>query len=368
MDTPRHRTSEFRRENISVVELPQLETHFLVDCRWLGQGGAGRVTEWFLRGAAQLEPRGRWSLLGPSGVRAHLWAGASHYQNDSQPKALLGQRAATSLPRSDISLFFHQIRPVTGNPSVTVMYDTIPLRFGPRRRLKRIFYRSIAGVSRRIVTMSRFSRDRLVEDLGIAPNKIEIVAMPVDDEFVDRINRKRAREASSAMLLYVGRFAPHKNLARLIEGFRRSSLFRDGGRLALVGGSPSEVTRLTAQYDEQSIEIAGITDQQRLEELYGSCAAVVMPSLEEGFGLPAWEAMMCSIPVCVSDRGALPEITQGLVEPFPALSTGAIASAIDRAVAELGTTIPSERARQLTQTSPRLDAFAQSIIDVLKPR
>lgn len=339
----------------------------MVDCRWLGQGGAGRVTQLFLRGAGLLEPPGRWLLWGPEALQADLWADARYCPSTHSPKAFAGQREVLHVPNADISLYLHQIRPLSGNPSITAIYDTVQTRFGRGRKAKAAYLRLVAALSKRIITLTGSSRERLIEDLAIDPRKIEVVRPPFDDELVARVMTKRAQAPPEPFVLYVGRFAEHKNLPRLLRAFVSTNFRASGGRLMLVGGAPSEVVRLRARTDVpmEGVAIKTACSQEELESLYARCTAVVLPSLEEGFGLPAWEAITCGIPVAVSDGGGLEEATLGLIELFPASSEKEMAIAIDRAAAESNSTIPLARSREAQNQAPDARSFAERICDVL---
>lgn len=306
----------------------------LVDCRWLGVGGVGRVTELLLRGLGAFAPRGRWLLWGSASARAYLWDGARHAPCSTSPRALWGQAAFLGVPAHDVALFMSQIRPLRRGPSVTLIHDTMPLRYGPRMRrpLLRVYYRLVASLTSRIVVPSEFSRDAIVRDLGTAADRIGILHYPRDPDLVARVLTIRAQRARRETILYVGRFAPHKNLTRLVPAFARTRFAANGGELLLVGDTPDEpLLRVAAA--ARRVTLSGPVDQRTLEELYATCRLLVMPSLEEGFGLPVWEAITCGLPVCVSDGGALPEVARGAASPFPAASVEAMAAAIDAAVA-----------------------------------
>lgn len=338
---------------------------FMVDCRWLGPGGAGTVTDMFLRGCAAIEPAGEWRLWGPAPVAERAWPG-SHYQPSYRsPKALAGQRDWREVPAADVSLFLHQIRPLSGNPSLTTIYDTIPTRFGRHRRAKGLYLRAVAHSSRTVITISEASRRRFVEDLAVDPGKIEVVRLPLDPLLVERIEEARSRSVIEPMLLYVGRFAPHKNLHRLISAFAATRFRAAGGRLVLVGGTPAEAVRLRTETSAPpGVELRPACSQQEIESLYARCTAVILPSLEEGFGLPAWEALTSGIPVAISDAAALLEATAGLVDPFPATSERAMAAAIDRTVEE-SRAETSQRARAARAGAPDIPSFARRICRLL---
>ena len=63
------------------------------------------------------------------------------------------------------------------------------------------------------------------------------------------------------------------------------------------------------------VEITGYVDTARRIELFANARMLVLPSYEEGFGLPVLEAMACGVPVVVSSRGSLPEVAGGAAQP-----------------------------------------------------
>ena len=316
---------------------PSLVTpRVVLDCRWLGIGGTGRLTELLVRGLAALRPETGWVLWGPPPVQDLAWPGSDAEIAPGDPRRALGQRDWFRIPDADLVVFMHQARPLRRVPAVTVILDTIPLRFGGTtlgRLAKRAFLRSVAARSRRVVTVSEHSRRCITRDLGVAPDRISIVHPPVDRDLVERVRALR-RDLSEPCprALYIGNFKAHKNLSRLVEAFARTDFRRAGGRLLLVGGTPAQVRELSARLTDAErsfLELRAWCSQQELERLLATSLFVAQPSLEEGFGLPAWEALSCGLPLCLSDGGALSEITGALVERFPATSVPEMARAVD---------------------------------------
>ena len=308
----------------------------VLDCRWLGISGAGRTTELVLRGLAQAPPVGRWVLWGPDAATAALaWPGAEVRPIAADPRLLLGQRHAFAVPTGDFHVFMHQQRPLRDLPSVTFVYDTIPLRYGSTRgarALKRAFLRRIGRTSRQLVTISEYSKNCIVRELGVPAERVEILRFPVDDAFVDRVLELRKAEAREDTALFVGAYLPHKNVPRLLSAFAETAFARDGGRLVLVVATPAQAARLSGSVDERQrgqVSVRHSCSQAEIDRLYATSLFLVQPSLEEGFGLPAWEALCCGLPVCVSDGGALPEVTAGFADPFPARSVPALTAALD---------------------------------------
>jgi len=171
--------------------------------------------------------------------------------------------------------------------------------------------------------------------------------MPGDERFRRQDVSKQAAArsqleiaADEPILLYVGGISPHKNLAALVRSLR---LVADRGvvnwRLVLVGevagdsfySAHKEVlsTIRDCGLDER-VTLAGYVDDQTLASLYSAARLLVLPSLDEGFGLPAAEAMACGTPVAASNAGALPEVVGDAGLLFDPMDENAMAKAIER--------------------------------------
>ena len=336
----------------------------VIDCRWLGLGGAGRVTELLLRGLRELAPRGQWLLWGGAQLEGYVWSGATVVHARHPPTAMLGQRSTFSLPAHDLVVYMHQIRPLLTGPCATVILDTIPIRYGGSRitrMLKKRFLRQIARSSRLILTFSLFSRECIERDLKVAPSKIIFLKIPFDTEFRDRVAHVREREERRNVAFYVGRFSSHKNVQHLAVAFSRSRFAHEGGVLRLVGGSSKEVTQLEAFIRRRGIRqvnVEGPCPQSELEELYATSRLLIQPSLEEGFGLPVWDAMCCGLPFCTSDGGSLPEIAGEHGYVFPARSVNEMVRGID------AVTTDDYKAMQVTKAVSTKE-FASSFVEAL---
>lgn len=185
-------------------------------------------------------------------------------------------------------------------------------------RLFRTWYRWLfRHLSRRaqlLLTVSSFSRDRLTQRLGlqhqdlmVVPNGGDHLQQVVSDDSV----LARFGLEEQAYTLVVGSANPNKNVAAVEAVFRR--LPDDVNlRLVVVGGLNR---RVFAQHDAtpfqhqegRILRLGPITDAE-LKALYRHAVTLVFPSLYEGFGLPALEAMSCGCPVIASRAGAIPEV------------------------------------------------------------
>jgi glycosyltransferase involved in cell wall biosynthesis len=169
----------------------------------------------------------------------------------------------------------------------------------------------------RVVTPSAYERDRIVENLGFEPDRVDVIPHGVDHDVFSPGDRAEAAELVKARwgivgpyVLYVGHHQPQKNVERLIAAFR--SLRRDDVTLAIAGNT----NRCAARYERASRGAANVnylgevTDDYDLARLYRAARVFCFPSLHESFGLPALEAMACGCPV-VAARGSGLEQTVG---------------------------------------------------------
>ncbi len=353
----------------------------VVDCRWLNSGGAGRVTELLLKALRGSELEVNWILWGPGEIlQKAAWAGVEIAGVANDPRDRNGQRNWFHIPPAELTLFMHQQRPLRPVPSVTLVHDTIPLHYGAavQSRLKRAFLRRVAAISRELLTDSDYSRDCIARDLGVSRETVTVIRWPADAEMAERIVKLRRVAEPQKNAVYLGLFLPHKNLDRLLEAFGRTKFCAEGGTLTLMGGLKAETEALLARLNPDQkrwVTVHPFSGQDDLEHLLARSRFLVQPSLEEGFGLPAWEALCCGLPVCASDGGSLPEITRGRADIFSATSTEQMVTALDRcaARAELVTPETAERASQeFISGSPSIPDLARQVEGIvsrnLEPR
>jgi len=339
----------------------------LIDARWLGIGGPGRVAEQLLQGLRQVEPPGSWTVWGSEAVEPLLWPNAVRVPSRHHPKAWYSQREFPG-PRAlhpRIAYFAHHLRPAwrIAPVEVTTVHDTIPFRYPPSQALAPLMRRYIGWMARRstlVVTDSEFSKQSLQEDLGLAADRIRVLTLAIDHDAAARVRARRDSTPRAERVLFVGRDAPHKNLDRLVRAFAASTFARDGAVLMLAGVDGAAVDRLRsiAETHRARVELPGVVPQPVLEELLASATLLVQPSLEEGFGLPVAEGLAAGVPVAISTAPALLEITRGApVETFDPLDVDAMANAIDKVAASSGPVPVLEW--------PRPADFARSVLDAI---
>ncbi len=204
-----------------------------------------------------------------------------------------------------------------------------------------------------ILTVSEYSKEQIVEYFKLPESRVRAItegpsrifnAVP-RSQIGEVILRRYGLAADSRWLLYVGGISPHKNLQRLVEALRQlgeSPQFVDV-KLVLVGDYQndtfhSDYPALTAHIERlqltDKVIFTGFVKDEELVYLYNAASIFVMPSLEEGFGLPAIEAMACGAPVVVSNRGSLPEIVGDAGRFFNPYDAGDICKAIQEVLAD----------------------------------
>jgi glycosyltransferase involved in cell wall biosynthesis len=220
-----------------------------------------------------------------------------------------------------------------------VQHLDLPQMFSRATRAWRaLTYDRPARRADRVLVISEFVKRRAVERLGLDESRVFVTPLGVDHGQL----RPGAGEREP-FLLYPAKPWPHKNHARLFEAFARLRQDRAELRLVLTGGGIYE--RLP-----EGVEARGLVPRAEVVELMQRAAALVFPSLYEGFGLPPIEAMACGCPVACSDRAALPEVVGDAARLFDPDDPAAIAAAVSDVLADPAPRIARglERAQQFS--------------------
>ncbi len=183
----------------------------------------------------------------------------------------------------------------------------------------RISYRAALLKDRKTLTVSDFSRRRIMERLHVRPDRLELIYDGTDEKFLNYAPDEAAEacirekyQLPARYILSLSTLEPRKNLRLLIEAYQR--LVRAGAvqeELVLVGRKGWKIDDLMKGVDEEAaarIRFTGFVDDEDLPAIYGMARLFVFPSRYEGFGLPPLEAMACGAPVLSSDASSMPEV------------------------------------------------------------
>ncbi len=226
-------------------------------------------------------------------------------------------------------------------PVVLTIHDLFFLDYPGQRRP---FYRAVmtrvarlyAQRATAIIADSEYSRRSIAERVGVSQAGVSVIPVALGAEFKPTPLGEAVRARYALLppyILYVGNFRPHKNVPRLIRAYAAlPHRLRTGYGLVLAGGDrrhlPSLVELARGLGVADRVLFPGLIDDRDLPALYSGCALFVLPSLEEGFGLPALEAMACGAPVAAANRAALPEVVGPAALLFEPEDEGAITKAM----------------------------------------
>lgn len=295
-----------------------------VDARLLGRSGIGTYLQQLLPRVIGSNPDITFNLLVPRATDdAKSLAENANVRLVGTSARLYSAGEQLVLPaviprETDLHWAPHYVIPLAwrGRLLVTVhdlCHLALPDHFGAahRRLYATTMFRAVRRRARRILVVSDFTRREFHRLVGAPRGRLEVIPNGVDERWFSA-TPERNPEPPTPYFVYLGNIKPHKNLRTLLAAFERVAP-EIPHRLVLVGASEGlltadeEVTRMAKRMGER-VQLTGYLEEERVRAVVAGAAALVFPSLYEGFGLPPLEAMAAGRPVLASSAASIPEV------------------------------------------------------------
>jgi glycosyltransferase involved in cell wall biosynthesis len=201
--------------------------------------------------------------------------------------------------------------------SVVTIHDVGYHRFPELYPKKQVAYhewatKDIVKNAAKIITVSEFSKNEIVEFYGADPAKIHVTYLGVDHERY--VPAKERGSSEPPFALFIGRLESKKNIANLVRGFTKWKEAHPDDALELVlggmpgAGFPEIEEAITQSSARDAIRLLGYVSEAEKIKLMQSAFVYIQPSYYEGFGLPPLEAMACGTPVIASLGNSMLEV------------------------------------------------------------
>lgn len=190
------------------------------------------------------------------------------------------------------------------------------LVFRAKQLVGRFVFKHIAHTSSHIITPTNYVKNEYAAFTGISKDKITVTYEGAD---ITTSTEKSVTIPYKKFILYVGQQSDYKNIKRLGDAHQQLLATHPDLGLVLVGKKSPSHLRNEAYFAKQNyknIHFTGFVADDELAWLYKHCEAYVFPSLMEGFGLPALEAMAYGAPVVSSNYTCLPEVYEKAAHYF----------------------------------------------------
>jgi glycosyltransferase involved in cell wall biosynthesis len=230
--------------------------------------------------------------------------------------------------------------PITVDRDLDMQHATSPWKRATLRRWYAFLEMQMKVAKRipRLVTVSENSRRDIVSEMGVPADRLHIVPVGVDQESFRPM--PHVKRVPGRIMTTASADVPMKGLVPLLEAVAKLRVEREEAHLVVIG-KQKDKSKIPAVLDRLGLKdvvsfVSGVP-QERIVELYAEAQVAVVPSLYEGFSLPAIEAMACGVPLVATTGGALPEVVGPDGEAaltVPTNDPGALAIAIGRLLDE----------------------------------
>ena len=220
--------------------------------------------------------------------------------------------------------------------AVLTIHDLHVLRHPERMaaEIRRDFPRLVHADAKRaaaIIVSSTYAAEDVMRTLGVPRSRVHLCP-PGAPRWAGDVLAQRGR-VPAGHILFLGTLDERKNVGVLIEAYDQLRLRRqDAPPLVIAGGMTPAGERWQARARAlrlDRVQWRGYVDEPTRRELFAGAHMLVLPSVDEGFGLPVLEAMACGVPVVISSGGSLPEVAGDAAQPVEAEDIAGFRDAMD---------------------------------------
>lgn len=318
--------------------------------------GTGQYTYHILKRFAALAPDLEFHLYHRDPLRSDLPASSPnwnyHLVGPTRAWLNFGLPLNLLISRAKYDSFWspaHYTPSYIGSPSVVTIHDLayeyFPDLFLPSDlyKLKNWSRRAVAR-AKKVIAVSEATKQDLVKLYGTDPAKITVIHNGYDSDIFNMTTTpnnaiiKNYDLRSNNYLLFLGTIQPRKNVIKLVQAFHLLKESGYTGKLVIAGNigwlAEDSLAVIKDSPDASDIVMTGyVSDEARLA-LYRNAEVYCLPSLYEGFGVPAIEAMASGAPVAVANNSSLPEVVGDAGILFDERNPNSIAEGINKILSD----------------------------------
>ncbi|HUD43928.1 MAG TPA: glycosyltransferase family 1 protein [Patescibacteria group bacterium] len=330
-----------------------------IDCRFIQETGVGRYTRNLIEQLAKIDKKNNYVVFLNAKAKDLVLQLTNHNEN--------WQIVETDIPwhgieeqmlfpevinRQNLDLMhfpYFSVPFMYSKPFVVTVHDLILHHFptGEASTLPGFAYwiklqgykfvmRKAVEKAKKILTVSQATKQEIVNTLHVSDKKIVVTYEGVEHKFQMTNDKLPIKAKKRKYFLHVGNVYPHKNCNRLVEAVQLLLEKNPDVDLIFIGKMDYFMNKLQGKVKQLNLEknilFLGEINDTELSVYYENAVALVMPSLMEGFGLPAVEAMAQKCLVIASDTPALKEVCKDAVIYCQQLNIEDIAKTMEKAL------------------------------------